>query len=202
MKDRSRPIVLGAIVTLTVSLIGTALSAGQGQPGEKAPMAEDVFTNVRVLKGIPVDEFGLMVFLASSGCRVKTVTARRTDVGKRARREPEKSDGPPDDPDDDLDQPGELWTHGGDPLHLPSRRARPMVTPSLAALGATLLDDADDVIPSAKAVRRSGARQYPGDRRSATAGRADECRARGPAQATALGTRPIDIFAKRRISGR
>jgi len=39
-----------------VSLTGVAL-AGQGAPLEKPPMAESVFTNLQVLKGIPVNQF-------------------------------------------------------------------------------------------------------------------------------------------------
>jgi hypothetical protein len=59
--------VIGAIGTTTIAwLVCTALSSAQaGQ--EKPPMAEDVFKNIQVLKGIPVDEFmGTMGFFSAS----------------------------------------------------------------------------------------------------------------------------------------
>src|SRR6266705_1565693 len=37
--------------------IGAALAIGQGGQGQRPPMAEEVFKNVQILKGIPVDEF-------------------------------------------------------------------------------------------------------------------------------------------------
>jgi len=58
------------IFSLTaVCLLGSALAGGQGAPEPKPPMAEEVFKNVQVLKGIPVDEFmGTMgIFSAALG---------------------------------------------------------------------------------------------------------------------------------------
>ena len=57
---------LGAAI---VSLLGVALARGQTAPAERPPMAEAVFTNVQVLKGIPVNEFleTMGVFTASLG---------------------------------------------------------------------------------------------------------------------------------------
>lgn len=51
------------------SLLTVALVSGQGTPGERPPLAEDVFQNVQVLKGIPVNDFmGTMgIFSASLG---------------------------------------------------------------------------------------------------------------------------------------
>jgi hypothetical protein len=50
-----------------VCLLSVALASGQAAPEQKPPMAEDVFKNVQVLKGIPVDEFmGTMGFFAAS----------------------------------------------------------------------------------------------------------------------------------------
>src|SRR5215510_11340607 len=50
------------IVTMTM-----VLAAAQGPPAEEAPLAEQVFTNVRVMRGIPVDEFmGTMGFFSAS----------------------------------------------------------------------------------------------------------------------------------------
>jgi len=68
MKLGSRRTFSGAAGTMIVWLLGVALS-GQAAPEQKPPMAEEVFKNVRVLKGIPVDEFmGTMgVFSAALG---------------------------------------------------------------------------------------------------------------------------------------
>ena len=51
---------LGIIVTgaaAAVFLLGSARAFGQAGQAPRPPMAEDVFKNVQVLKGIPVDEF-------------------------------------------------------------------------------------------------------------------------------------------------
>src|ERR1700737_3144017 len=50
----SRRTILCAVGTAAVILLAAALASGQEQ---KPLMAEDVFKNVQVLKGIPVDEF-------------------------------------------------------------------------------------------------------------------------------------------------
>ena len=51
-------------------------------------MAEQVFKNVQVLKGIPVNEFmGTMgVFSAALGCRARTVMRRVMPTGRCMRR--------------------------------------------------------------------------------------------------------------------
>lgn len=54
----SRRRILGAAGALTACLIGAELASGQAAPQQPRPqMAEEVFKNVQVLKGIPVDEF-------------------------------------------------------------------------------------------------------------------------------------------------
>jgi photosynthetic reaction center cytochrome c subunit len=56
---------LGA--TAIVWLLAAAWAAGQAGPEPKPPMAEEVFKNVQILKGIPVDEFmGTMGFFAAA----------------------------------------------------------------------------------------------------------------------------------------
>src|SRR5262245_26340359 len=61
MTFRSRRIVLGAAGIAAISLLGAALASGQAGPpqaqAQRPPMAEEVFKNVQLLKGIPVDEF-------------------------------------------------------------------------------------------------------------------------------------------------
>ena len=62
--------ILGATGMTVVWLVGVALAGGQAGPAaQRPPMAEEVFKNVQVLKGIPVDEFmGTMgVFSAALG---------------------------------------------------------------------------------------------------------------------------------------
>jgi photosynthetic reaction center cytochrome c subunit len=55
------------LMTMTLMLSAAMLAAAQAPPAEKAPLAEQVFTNVRVLRGIPVDEFmGTMGFFSAS----------------------------------------------------------------------------------------------------------------------------------------
>jgi hypothetical protein len=56
------------IVSVIVAwLLGAVLMAGQAEPQQKPAMAEQVFKNVQVLKGIPVDQFmGTMGFFSAS----------------------------------------------------------------------------------------------------------------------------------------
>jgi hypothetical protein len=69
MKLGLRRIVLGAAATLFVGMLGAALN-GQAQPAaapEPAPLAEQVFKNVQVLKGLTVNEFmGTMGIFSSA----------------------------------------------------------------------------------------------------------------------------------------
>src|SRR3954470_416243 len=50
-----------------VCLFGVASLRGQAAQVQKPPMAEEVFKNVQILKGIPVDQFmGTMGFFSAS----------------------------------------------------------------------------------------------------------------------------------------
>ena len=56
---------LGA--TIIVWTVSVAWAGGQAGSPQKVPMAEEVFKNVQVLKGIPVDQFmGTMGFFSAS----------------------------------------------------------------------------------------------------------------------------------------
>jgi outer membrane lipoprotein-sorting protein len=58
-----KPIVLAALQIAVTCLLGIVSASGQTKP----PMSEDVFKNIQVLKGIPVDEFmNTMGFFAAS----------------------------------------------------------------------------------------------------------------------------------------
>jgi len=56
MKTGWTPKILTCVAAV-MSLLAVASAKSEAAPQAKAPMAEDVFTNVQVLKGIPVDEF-------------------------------------------------------------------------------------------------------------------------------------------------
>lgn len=79
--SRSRRMILGAVETALLCLLGIVSATGQAitpkpasakpsagtEPRQKPLLAEDVFKNVQVLKGIPVDEFmNTMGFFAAS----------------------------------------------------------------------------------------------------------------------------------------
>ncbi len=70
MKLQSRRAIRCAMGTMILCLLGTAWAHSQADKaamGQKPQMAEDVFKNVQVLRGIPVDEFmGTMGFFAAS----------------------------------------------------------------------------------------------------------------------------------------
>lgn len=143
-------VTCGAVVWLA----GVLLAAGQAQP-ERQPLAEEVFKNIRVLRGLPVDEFmGTMgVFSAALGmsCEDCHSASDRTwdnyalDTSPRkvtARRMVQMMTS--------INQA----SFGGRQVvtcytcHRGS--GRPKVTPSLAALyGASTLEDQGDLVRSA-----------------------------------------------------
>src|SRR5438093_4815300 len=53
----SRRMVLRVIGTVAACLLGTVIATGQAGQAQRPPMAEEVFKNIQILKGIPVDEF-------------------------------------------------------------------------------------------------------------------------------------------------
>jgi len=67
MKFMSRRVIVGALVIAVTCLPGVAPVGGQTAPEEKPQMADEVFKNVQVLRGLTVDEFmGTMGFIAAS----------------------------------------------------------------------------------------------------------------------------------------
>src|SRR6185503_10791344 len=81
MSSRSRTIVFAVAVALNAGLLGLTAVAQQDPP---QPMAEQVFKNIQVLKGIPADEFmDTMGMFASSlvydctGCHVQEILINR-----------------------------------------------------------------------------------------------------------------------------
>jgi photosynthetic reaction center cytochrome c subunit len=73
MKPESRTIVCATLATV-VCLVCAALAGSQAVPAEKPLMADEVFKNIQVLKGIPADEFmGIMsLFSAALGQSCET----------------------------------------------------------------------------------------------------------------------------------
>src|SRR5207247_4224832 len=72
MRFGSRRTILSVTGILIGSLVTTGLMAGQAAQEPKPQMAEEVFKNVTVLKGIPVDEFmstmGMFAAAVSLNC--------------------------------------------------------------------------------------------------------------------------------------
>ena len=64
--------MLSATGTVVVCLFAVAIARGQAAPGQRPPMAEEVFKNVQILKGIPVDQFmdtmGMFAAATSLNC--------------------------------------------------------------------------------------------------------------------------------------
>src|SRR5882672_8289304 len=145
------------VSTVVVVWLAAVVSAAQAQPADRAPLAEEVFANVRVLRGIPVDEFmGTMGFFSASlGMSCEDCHGASDTTWENYARDvsPKKST---------ARRMIQMMTSinqasfGGRTVvtcyTCHRGNARPKVTPSLAALyGATLLDEMDDVIPPAKA---------------------------------------------------
>src|SRR6059036_1390772 len=67
MKFASIAILRAMAATWVVWLFSVPVVGAQEPSGQRPPMAEEIFTNVQVLKGIPVDQFmGTMGFFAAS----------------------------------------------------------------------------------------------------------------------------------------
>ncbi len=59
--------VMRTLGAALVCMLGAAAASGQAAPEQKPQMAEDVFKNIQVLKGVPVDQFmGTMGFFSAA----------------------------------------------------------------------------------------------------------------------------------------
>src|SRR5678810_964022 len=69
MNGAKNAVVAAVIATGAAWMLSVAVVGGQAAqaPADRAPNSEDVFKNIQVLKGIPVDQFmGTMGFFSSS----------------------------------------------------------------------------------------------------------------------------------------
>jgi len=83
MSSRGKKAVFGVAVLVNIGVLGMVAAARQ-TPAQPQPMAEQVFKNIQVLKGIPADEFmDTMGMFASSllydctGCHVQEILIDR-----------------------------------------------------------------------------------------------------------------------------
>src|SRR6059036_1896541 len=77
------------MTTITVLLLGLAMAAGQAGPGQVAPgrsgpdensqLSDTVFKNVKILKGIPVDEFMDTMGMFSAATNMNCVDCHADD---------------------------------------------------------------------------------------------------------------------------
>ena len=72
MELKKGPVIVGVAVQAIVFVVGVALSAPQAGSQEKVQTSDQIFKNVQVLKGIPVDDFmgtmGLMSAAVGYDC--------------------------------------------------------------------------------------------------------------------------------------
>jgi outer membrane lipoprotein-sorting protein len=57
MRFRGRHLIGGAIAAMLVCLVSVVVAASQAAAPQQTPMAEEVYLNIQVLKGMPVDKF-------------------------------------------------------------------------------------------------------------------------------------------------
>ena len=74
MKFGSRRTILCAAAISAVCLIAAAFASGQAAQEPKPQMSEEVFKNVQVLKGIPVDQFMDTMGMISASIGMNCVT--------------------------------------------------------------------------------------------------------------------------------
>jgi hypothetical protein len=153
MNPRSKT-VAPATAAIVLSLICVATVRSQAPSAPRAPMSDEVFKNVQVLKGIPVDQFmGTMGIIASSvgkGCSECHVLDSSGDWALYAEDTPLKQ----------ATRRMLLMTKQINDTNFGGRQmvtcyschhgvARPRITPSLAASYAPPPDEPDDVIDQA-----------------------------------------------------
>jgi photosynthetic reaction center cytochrome c subunit len=152
--NRRSVAVAAATAAIVLTVICVATVRGQAPSAPRAPLAEEVFKNVQVLKGIPVDEFmGTMGIFASAVGKGCTECHRRESSGDWAQYAE-------DTPLKQTARRMVLMMRQINDTNFGGRQvvtcyschrgmARPKVTPSLIALNAAPPDEPDDVIAQA-----------------------------------------------------
>jgi photosynthetic reaction center cytochrome c subunit len=83
MRVVSKRMILGAVGVFAFCLLGAATrTAGQAAQQAKPQMAEEIFKNVQVLKGIPVDEFMDTMGMISSALGLNCLDCHTSDADK------------------------------------------------------------------------------------------------------------------------
>ena len=124
MRFTGRRLTGGAIAVAITCLLGVAFVAGQKTSAQAQPMAEEVYSDVQVLKGIPVDEFNDTMGMFASALLLDCVGCHSPANHLRSRgvwgTDPSDSAGAPDGGDDEHDQSHLLWRRAaGNLFHMP-----------------------------------------------------------------------------------
>ena len=87
MKFGSRRMILGCIAVVVVCLLGPSTTITRGQAGQAAQaprqqMAEEVFKNIPVLRGIPVDEFMDTMGMIAAALGLNCLDCHTSDADK------------------------------------------------------------------------------------------------------------------------
>ena len=83
MMLRSKRMICTASVAAAVCLIAVSIARGQAGQAERPPMAEEVFKNVQVIKGIPVDEFMDTMGMFSAALSLNCVDCHTADSAEK-----------------------------------------------------------------------------------------------------------------------
>src|ERR1700756_2613318 len=79
----SKRMIVGVVGMFALCVLSTATkTAGQAAPPAKPQMAEEVFKNVQVLKGLPVDEFMDTMGMISSALGLNCLDCHTSDADK------------------------------------------------------------------------------------------------------------------------
>ena len=81
MRALSKRTIVGAIAGFALCVLGTATNtAAQAAQAPKPQMADELFKNVQVLKGLPVDEFMDTMGMISSALGLNCLEDRKSVV--------------------------------------------------------------------------------------------------------------------------
>ena len=70
----------GSAIAVSACLLGVVFAAGQGALAQAPPMAEEVYLDIQVLKGMPVDRFNDTMGMFASALLVDCVGCHSSDI--------------------------------------------------------------------------------------------------------------------------